>query len=74
MCLCIFYIYTNCKVICPDCGRTSITFDPLVYLSLPIPVSDERVVPVTMVFADPLRKPIKYGVKVMCIECSYVLT
>lgn len=34
------------KLVCPVCSRTSITFDPLMYLSLPIPVTRDRVMSV----------------------------
>lgn len=49
---------------CPDCHHTSITFDPLMYLSLPLPVSAEKLLPILVVFADSARKPTMYGVRI----------
>lgn len=39
------------RVTCPTpgCGRVSTTFDPFMYLSVPIPGSSERTIPVTLV-------------------------
>lgn len=39
------------------CGRVSTTFDPVMYLSVPIPGSSERVIQVTFVPLDPLERP-----------------
>ncbi len=47
---------------CPDCPRTSITFDPLMYLSLPIK-RQEKIIEVTLV-PETAETPVKYGVKV----------
>jgi len=33
-------------VTCPDCGKVSVTFDPFMYLTLPLPVSTDRFIPV----------------------------
>jgi len=50
------------KVVCPDCGKVSITFDPFMYLSLPIPVKDERLVKVVLIRSD--GSAMKYGLRV----------
>lgn len=42
----------------PECGRVSVTFDPFMYLSLPIPVTNNRTVLVTYFDSDG-RPPIK---------------
>ncbi|KAB0349321.1 hypothetical protein FD754_014178, partial [Muntiacus muntjak] len=44
-------------LVCPDCGRVSVTFDPFCYLSVPLPVSHKRVMEVFFVSMDPRRKP-----------------
>lgn len=40
-----------------ECGRVSTTFDPVMYLSVPIPGSSERVVQVTFVPLEPMERP-----------------
>lgn len=39
------------RVECPECKRVSVTFDPFMYLSLPVPSSDSKEVRVTVVSA-----------------------
>jgi ubiquitin C-terminal hydrolase len=41
----------------PECGRVSTTFEPCMYLSVPIPGSLEKSVDVTFVPLDPSRRP-----------------
>ena len=36
-------------VVCPSCQKVSITFDPFLFLSLPLAATGVRVIPVTMV-------------------------
>jgi len=45
------------------CERISTTFDPFMYLSVPIPGSEERTLSVTYVPLDPDRRPIKLAIK-----------
>lgn len=40
----------------------SITFDPFMYLSLPLPVKDERLIKIILI--DKEGRPMKYGVRV----------
>lgn len=51
------------KLVCPTCSKVSITFDPFLYLSLPLP-KDNCVVPIFYFFKDPRRKPCRYLLKV----------
>uniref|UniRef100_A0A8D3DH48 Ubiquitin carboxyl-terminal hydrolase n=1 Tax=Scophthalmus maximus TaxID=52904 RepID=A0A8D3DH48_SCOMX len=44
-------------LICPECHKVSVTFDPFCYLSVPLPVSKERVMEVFFVSLDPYAKP-----------------
>lgn len=44
-------------LICPECRKISVTFDPFCYLSVPLPVSKERVMEVFFVSLDPYAKP-----------------
>eukprot|EP01119_Soliformovum_irregulare_P013741 TRINITY_DN3689_c0_g2_i1.p1 TRINITY_DN3689_c0_g2~~TRINITY_DN3689_c0_g2_i1.p1 ORF type:complete len:826 (-),score=209.35 TRINITY_DN3689_c0_g2_i1:13-2226(-) len=36
-------------LVCPECTNISITFDPFMYLSLPLPIVKDRFVPITLV-------------------------
>ena len=53
-----------CAGVCPDCDVHSVTFDPVMYLTLPLPEKKTKKVNVTVVFADPDRAPTRYGVEV----------
>ena len=44
-------------LICPECRKVSVTFDPFCYLSVPLPVSMERIMEVFFVSLDPYAKP-----------------
>ena len=46
------------------CGRVSTTFDPFMYLSVPIPGSENRRLTITFVPLDPARRPVKLTVQV----------
>ena len=35
------------KLVCPRCGHTSVKFDPFMYLTLPLPNSDQRTMAVS---------------------------
>ncbi|KAJ2595068.1 hypothetical protein GGF39_003969 [Coemansia sp. RSA 1721] len=40
-------------LVCPRCSRLSVTFDPFMYLTLPVPVQRQREIPVLFVPQDP---------------------
>uniref|UniRef100_A0A8C5BXF5 Ubiquitin carboxyl-terminal hydrolase n=1 Tax=Gadus morhua TaxID=8049 RepID=A0A8C5BXF5_GADMO len=44
-------------LVCPECHKVSVTFDPFCYLSVPLPVSKDRVMEVFFVSLDPKEKP-----------------
>uniref|UniRef100_A0AAQ5ZQR0 Ubiquitin carboxyl-terminal hydrolase n=1 Tax=Amphiprion ocellaris TaxID=80972 RepID=A0AAQ5ZQR0_AMPOC len=46
-------------LVCPECHKVSVTFDPFCYLSVPLPVSKERVMEVFFVSLDPYAKPVQ---------------
>jgi len=48
-------------VICPNCDKVSITFDPFMYLSVPLPISNDLVLLVTCIYLE--QPPIKYALK-----------
>uniref|UniRef100_W5UFB2 Ubiquitin carboxyl-terminal hydrolase n=1 Tax=Ictalurus punctatus TaxID=7998 RepID=W5UFB2_ICTPU len=49
-------------LVCPECKKVSVTFDPFCYLSIPLPVSTERAMEVFFISLDPLAKPMQYRV------------
>lgn len=51
-------------LVCPECHKVSVTFDPFCYLSVPLPVSKERVMEVFFVSLDPHSKPMQHRVVV----------
>ncbi|XP_049608302.1 ubiquitin carboxyl-terminal hydrolase 11 isoform X2 [Syngnathus scovelli] len=51
-------------LICPQCHKVSVTFDPFCYLSIPLPVSKERVMEVFFISLDPYAKPMQHRVVV----------
>eukprot|EP00729_Bicosta_minor_P015400 gene15400-16646_t len=64
----LFHGQLKSTVVCPQvgCGNVSVTFDPMMTLSLPLTgnVAPQRSLKVTMLWADPDRLPTDYGVKV----------
>lgn len=46
-------------LVCPECRKVSVTFDPFCYLSVPLPVSKDRVMEVFFVSLDPVAKPVQ---------------
>ncbi|XP_010538864.1 PREDICTED: ubiquitin carboxyl-terminal hydrolase 10-like [Tarenaya hassleriana] len=51
-------------LVCPVCGKISITFDPFMYLSLPLPSTVTRSMTVTVFYGDGSRLPMPYTVTV----------
>lgn len=49
---------------CPTCSKTSVTFDPFMYLSLPVPSMAKRAMTVTVFSTDGSREPFSYDVRV----------
>lgn len=49
---------------CPTCSKTSVTFDPFMYLSLPVPSTAKRAMTVTVFSTDGRREPFSYDVSV----------
>ncbi|XP_033746045.1 ubiquitin carboxyl-terminal hydrolase 19-like [Pecten maximus] len=46
------------KLVCPVCGKVSITFDPFLYLSVPLP-KKKRQLPVIFMWRDPYKRPVQ---------------
>ncbi|XP_043080353.1 ubiquitin carboxyl-terminal hydrolase 19 isoform X2 [Puntigrus tetrazona] len=51
------------KLVCPVCSKVSITFDPFLYLPVPLP-QKQKVLTVFYFAKDPHKKPIKFLVSV----------
>ncbi|CAN1254804.1 Ubiquitin carboxyl-terminal hydrolase 10 [Linum perenne] len=52
-------------LVCPVCSKISVTFDPLMYLSLPLPSTVTRSMTVTVFYGDGSGLPMPYTVSVM---------
>jgi ubiquitin carboxyl-terminal hydrolase 4/11/15 len=57
----LFHGQLKSTLVCPTCDKVSVTFDPLMYLSLPLPEKDKAVFQVYVVSPDGLSV-VKYGV------------
>ncbi|KAM5315138.1 ubiquitin carboxyl-terminal hydrolase 4 isoform 2-T2 [Glossophaga mutica] len=51
-------------LVCPECAKVSVTFDPFCYLTLPLPLKRDRVMEVFLVPADPHHRPTQYRLTV----------
>ncbi|XP_043741118.1 ubiquitin carboxyl-terminal hydrolase 4 isoform X2 [Cervus elaphus] len=51
-------------LVCPECAKVSVTFDPFCYLTLPLPLKKDRVMEIFLVPADPRCRPTQYRVVV----------
>lgn len=61
-------------LVCPVCEKISITFDPFMYLSLPLPSTLTRTMTVTMFYGDGSVLPMPYTVTVPKNGCCRDLT
>ncbi|NWX91968.1 UBP4 hydrolase, partial [Nothoprocta pentlandii] len=60
----IFHGLFKSTLVCPKCSKISVTFDPFCYLTLPLPLRRDRLMEVTLVYADPQQRPVQYRVVV----------
>lgn len=60
----IFHGLLKSTLVCPECSKISVTFDPFCYLSLPLPIKKEKQIEILFVSADPERRPLKMKVTV----------
>jgi ubiquitin carboxyl-terminal hydrolase 4/11/15 len=51
-------------LVCPDCHKVSVCFDPFMYLSLPLPRATDRTITITVCWNDPVKPMAKFPVKV----------
>ncbi|CAI8056970.1 Ubiquitin carboxyl-terminal hydrolase 4 [Geodia barretti] len=57
----VFQGQLKSTLVCPQCSMLSKTFDPFMYLSLPLPVKKTRKMEVIVVYADPNKPMVKYS-------------
>ncbi|CAG0901388.1 unnamed protein product [Darwinula stevensoni] len=60
----LFHGLLKSTVICPDCNRISVTFDPYCNLSLPLPGKKEKLLEVTYYSSNPEKDPLRCKVVV----------
>ncbi|XP_073447803.1 ubiquitin carboxyl-terminal hydrolase 4 [Aquarana catesbeiana] len=56
----IFHGLFKSTLVCPECAKVSVTFDPFCYLTLPLPMRKDRTMEVFLVRSDPHCKPTQY--------------
>lgn len=62
----IFHGLFKSTLVCPECAKISVTFDPFCYLTLPLPMKKERTLEVYLVRMDPLAKPMQVSSFNLC--------
>ncbi|KAM6981471.1 ubiquitin carboxyl-terminal hydrolase 4 [Aplochiton taeniatus] len=60
----IFHGLFKSTLVCPECSKVSVTFDPFCYLTLPLPMKKDRTMEMFLVRSDPQSKPTQYRVVV----------
>lgn len=58
----LFHGMLKSTLVCPECNKVSVTFDPTCYLSLPMPVKKERPIELYLARVDPEQKAMRYRV------------
>ncbi|XP_043715927.1 ubiquitin carboxyl-terminal hydrolase 9-like isoform X2 [Telopea speciosissima] len=61
-------------LVCPVCSKVSVTFDPFMYLSLPLPSTLTRTMTIAVFFGDGSALPMSYTVSVLKLGCYKDLT
>uniref|UniRef100_A0A8C5FKY2 Ubiquitin carboxyl-terminal hydrolase n=1 Tax=Gadus morhua TaxID=8049 RepID=A0A8C5FKY2_GADMO len=65
----IFHGLFKSTLVCPECSKVSVTFDPFCYLTLPLPMKKDRTMELFLVRSDPLFRPMQYRVVVPKLGC-----
>jgi ubiquitin carboxyl-terminal hydrolase 4/11/15 len=60
----LFHGLLKSTVVCPECNKISVTFDPFCYLSLPLPVRKERQIEV-------IRSGVVVMITIFCDFCQF---
>ena len=58
----LFHGLLKSTLVCPECSKISVTFDPTCYLSLPMPVKKERSIDLYLARLNPEQKTVRYRV------------
>ncbi|KAJ0068488.1 hypothetical protein NL108_008436, partial [Boleophthalmus pectinirostris] len=58
----IFHGLFKSTLVCPECSKVSVTFDPFCYLTLPLPMKKDRTMEIFLVRSDPQSRPTQYRV------------
>lgn len=58
----MFHYLTKSALNCPECKKVSLTFEPQFGLSLPVPYITNNSVPLTFLYLDPAKKPLRLRV------------
>lgn len=69
----IFHGLFKSTLVCPECAKISVTFDPFCYLTLPLPMKKERTLEVYLVRMDPLTKPMQVSSDYFLYICYFLL-
>uniref|UniRef100_A0A665UUH7 Ubiquitin carboxyl-terminal hydrolase n=1 Tax=Echeneis naucrates TaxID=173247 RepID=A0A665UUH7_ECHNA len=60
----IFHGLFKSTLVCPECSKVSVTFDPFCYLTLPLPMKKDRTMEVFLVRSEPQSRPTQFRVVV----------
>ena len=55
----LFHGLLKSTLVCPECSKVSVQFDPFCYLSLPLPLKKERFIEVFFIPLDPQHKAVQ---------------
>lgn len=61
-----FHGLLKSRVVCPECRKFSVTFDPFCYLSLPLPQKKDRLINITFVPFDGTQPSLKHRLSIPC--------
>ncbi|XP_033647195.1 ubiquitin carboxyl-terminal hydrolase 15-like [Asterias rubens] len=53
----LFHGQFKSTLVCPECSKVSVTFDPFCFLSLPLPIKKERSMEIVLIRLDPKCRP-----------------
>ncbi|XP_022104012.1 ubiquitin carboxyl-terminal hydrolase 15-like [Acanthaster planci] len=60
----LFHGQFKSTLVCPECSKVSVTFDPFCFLSLPLPIKKERSMEIVLIRMDPKCRPLQMKVVV----------
>ncbi|XP_038054457.1 ubiquitin carboxyl-terminal hydrolase 15-like [Patiria miniata] len=67
----LFHGQFKSTLVCPECSKVSVTFDPFCFLSLPLPIKKERSMEIVLIRMDPTCKPLQMKVVVPKLGMVY---